>query len=196
MACISRSRSEIGPGMIGGCTGELAAVEVGRQEVSRNRPVLVAEYRGVLDHVGQLADVAGPDVRLQQLDCVLSKVQPAGTRLCRRNRVEQMLGHLGDVVQPVAQRRQEDLERVDAVHEVFAKFAGGDHLRQVAMRRAHDAHVDAHATCFRRRGESRGFPARAAAWPASPWAVRRFRPERSCRRWRLRTARRGARRRR
>ena len=54
---------------------------------------------------------------------------------------EQVFGQFGNVFDPIAQRRQEDFERVDAVHQVFAEVAGRDHFRQVAMRGAHDAHI-------------------------------------------------------
>ena len=59
-----------------------------------------------------------------------------------------------NVVGPLAQGRQVNLERVDAEHQVFAELAFGDHLLQVAVRGADHAHVDderlvvAHAADF------------------------------------------------
>ncbi len=47
-----------------------------------------------------------------------------------------------NVVDPLAQRRQVDLERVDAVNKVLAELALRDHLLQIAVRRTNDPHVD------------------------------------------------------
>ena len=60
----------------------------------------------------------------------------------RPEAAEQVLGQRLDVAGPLAQARQADLERVDAVHQVFAEIAGLDHLGQVAVRGADDAHID------------------------------------------------------
>ena len=59
-----------------------------------------------------------------------------------RKRLSRWRGQLGNVFGPRAQRRQRNLERVDAEHQVFAEIAFGDHLLQIAMRGADHAHVD------------------------------------------------------
>ena len=59
-----------------------------------------------------------------------------------RKRRTQVLGQGRNIVDPIAQRRQRDLERVDAEHQVLAKLLLGDHLLQVAMGGADDADID------------------------------------------------------
>ena len=51
------------------------------------------------------------------------------------------LGQRGDVFLAIAQRRQVDLERIDAEPKVFAELALGDHFVQRAMRGTDDPHV-------------------------------------------------------
>ena len=54
----------------------------------------------------------------------------------------EVLGQVRNIVDPQPQRRQVDLERVDAVHQIFAEVAVFDHLGQVAVRGADHPHVD------------------------------------------------------
>ena len=81
IASISISRSVITPGRLPGGADELPAVEPLRQVLAADRAA-VAEDRGVLDHVGQLADVARPDVAAERRDRVLGDQRLA--RPCRR----------------------------------------------------------------------------------------------------------------
>ena len=161
----------------------------------RDRPA-VAEDRGVLDHVGQLADVARPACARPARASASGVNSSSPGRRRGRKRAQQVRGQLRNVVDPLAQRRQLDLERVDAEHQVFAKVAVGDHLFQVAVRGADHAHVDDERFVLADAANLAAFQKRAAAWPASPWAARRSRPETACRRWPPRTGRRDARRRR
>ena len=55
--------------------------------------------------------------------------------------LHEMADEPGDVFAALAQRREHDWEHVQAIIEVVAKLAVGDHLRQVAVRRRHQAHV-------------------------------------------------------
>ena len=54
-----------------------------------------------------------------------------------------MAGQVRNVLPAFAQRRQANLERVDAEVQVFAEFVVLDHLAQVAIGRADHAHIDA-----------------------------------------------------
>ena len=50
----------------------------------------------------------------------------------------------GNILRPLAQRRQADGKDCDAIPEIFAESPFGHHRRQVAMGGGHDANVDVH----------------------------------------------------
>ena len=94
----------------------------------------------MLDHVGQLADVARPGVLLQRRQRLGREdfVVAAGRGAVAEGQVP---GQEADVVDPLAQRRQGNLEGVDAEPEVLAELARGHHRVQAAIRGADDADV-------------------------------------------------------
>ena len=65
-----------------------------------------------------------------------------GERLAATNLLRKCVHQLGNVLAALAQRRHRDLDDVEPVVEVFAERALGDHVAQVAMRRADHADVD------------------------------------------------------
>ncbi len=71
----------------------------------------------------------------------------------RRQPREDRIGQHRDVVAPLAQRRQLQLDDVEPVEEVLAEAAAPHALRQVLVRRADDAHVD---RLFDRRADLAG----------------------------------------
>ena len=52
-----------------------------------------------------------------------------------------MHGEQGNVLAPVAQRRQVQLDDIETEEEVFAEISLGDHFGQVAVRRGEEADV-------------------------------------------------------
>ena len=94
----------------------------------------------MFDHVGQLADVPRPTVRMHGGQDFRRK-----QRILRPNggaeSAGQMSGQDFDVVGPLPQRRQRDLERVDPEPQVLAKFTLDDHAVQVAIGCANDPNV-------------------------------------------------------
>src|SRR6185436_18154294 len=56
---------------------------------------------------------------------------------------EEVLHEERDVARPLAERREPDGHDVEAVKEVLAEGAARDELLEVAVRRRHEAHVDA-----------------------------------------------------
>ena len=103
-----------------------------RQVLRPDRPA-VAEDQGVLDHVGQLADVARPGVLLQHRQGLGREqvVVAAG-----RGAVAARPG-AGPTrpMSPIRSRSggKRNLERVDAEPEVLAELAGGHHRVQAAV---------------------------------------------------------------
>src|SRR3569833_1309456 len=95
----------------------------------------------MLDNVSQLADVSWPGVAGQSFDRFVAEGFVAGTDL-RLELPQQVTRQLGNVVKPFAQGGKTNLERVDAEHQVFAKFSFADHSLQVAVCGAHHADVD------------------------------------------------------
>ncbi len=97
----------------------------------------------LLDHVHELAHVAGPVLLLQQIERVGREagdapVQPGGEDLQR------MLRQHGDVFASLAQRRQVQGDDIEAVIQVVAKLAEGDGGVEIAVGGGDDAHVHIH----------------------------------------------------
>ena len=57
---------------------------------------------------------------------------------------EELFGQRQDVLAPLAERRQVDVDGVDAVEEVFAELPVGHHAEQVAVRGRYEADVHLH----------------------------------------------------
>ena len=115
-----------------------AEAEMPRRD--RGRRGIGHQHRA-LDAVRQLAHVAGPAVRLHQRGGVGVE---AGDRLAVARGVdaEEMPRQRLDVRRAVAQRRQVDHDRVEAVEQIFAEAAGRDLRVQVRVGRRNHAHVD------------------------------------------------------
>ena len=61
----------------------------------------------------------------------------------RREFLREVLHERRNVVRPLAQRRIEDREHVEAIVEIAAELLVGDHLREIAVGRRHEPDVDA-----------------------------------------------------
>ena len=104
----------------------------GHRQVLAADEAAVGQDHGALDGVAQLADVAGPRVGEQLIACL--------ARDARRRAAdgfadlgEKRVGQLQDVVEPLAQRRQRDLEDAEPVVEVLAELAALHRRVQVAV---------------------------------------------------------------
>ena len=96
-----------------GCARTPGGVAAGRPScVDADRGAAVGQQRGALDHVLQLAHVAGPGVGAQCVARGAREVRAAG---------EEVLGERQHVVDALGERRQVHLDHVDAVVEVFAE---------------------------------------------------------------------------
>src|SRR5579883_875526 len=114
--------------------------QLGRQVFGEDGAV-AGQDRGAFDHVGQLADIPGPIVVLQDLQG-LGRDRGLRQAPTRGIAGQQMAGQRGDVGLALAQGGQEDLERVEPEEEVFAELLVGDHLAEVAIGGTEDADVD------------------------------------------------------
>ena len=93
------------------------------------------------DDVAQLADVSRPGVALQLAQALLRN---------RLDRLAERPGELvdegphqrGDVLDPLAQRRNDDGKHVEAIEEILAKRLVADRVLEVAVRGRDDADVD------------------------------------------------------
>ena len=99
---------------------------VGRGKPHRLRQMVDVDFarlghpRGLLDHVLQLADVAGPSIARQRL--VADSVKRNG----RPVRAAAVSTSAGQVFFPLAQRRHMDVHDLDAVEQIVAEGARGD----------------------------------------------------------------------
>ncbi len=114
------------------------------REVGRGQRVAVAEHRGAEQHRLELADVARPVERAEQLQRAVGYAErpQAG---CSPMRARKWRVSAGDVAAPLAQRREDDLGPGEQLEQLGAEMAGGDEVgeRQVAGR--DHPHVDAEA---------------------------------------------------
>ena len=102
----------------------------------------MAEDERPLEHVLELAHVSGPVVVEERLHRGRGHRRDRLAVLGRRARDER-LDEEGNVLLPVAQRRQRDGDDAEAVIEVLAELSLRHEARQVRVRRRDDAHVGA-----------------------------------------------------
>src|SRR5258705_2518724 len=103
--------------------------------------VAASENEGPLDHVLELADIAGPTIALEDRE---------GFRTDRFHRLaelggdfpDEVRGQERDIVAALAERRQVDRDDVESIEEVLAKNTVGYRLGHVAIGRGDQPHVD------------------------------------------------------
>ena len=109
---------------------------------------------GALDFVAQLADVAGPAERVEEIERVgaqsHARLAQALARLAQEKRAQ-----VRDLLAPIAQRRHVDADDAQAVEQILAELAVGDALLEIGVGRGHDADVDARGT---RLADRQDFP--------------------------------------
>ncbi len=122
------------------------------------RRAIAREDRGALEHVLELADVAGPIVDLEVSHRVFVDTFGVDAEL-RRERVEERIDEKRDVVAPFAKRRnldREDTSRKRGRAEPIRLHLG----RQITVRGGDHAHVDRNWDACRRRARLRAPGAR------------------------------------
>ena len=87
--------------------------------------------------------------------------------LARREPLQEVAHELRDVLAPLAQRRQRDLDDAQAVVEVLAELAPGDALRRAGRGSPRAPARRSGPGGGRRRARSRAPGARAGAWPGA-----------------------------
>src|SRR5207249_3142235 len=116
------------------------AVDAQAQLAEPNRRRL-RHQDAALGRVIQLADVARPrmiEQRLQRPRLEAGDVLPVPLRVLP----EEVVGERGDVLAPLAKRRQLNLDRVQPEEQVLAEAARRDLFGEVRVRRRDDPHID------------------------------------------------------
>ena len=138
-----RSRARVGSTGAGRrrCGGAGRRRPAGELQVVAGDLRAAGQDQRALDHVLQLADVPRPGVGAERGH--RRGVDPAH-RLAGAGRVllQEVLGQMRDVARPIAQRREQDREDVQAVIEILSKRAVGDLLLEIAVGGRDDADVD------------------------------------------------------
>src|SRR5438128_8192514 len=108
------------------------------RQVCDGDPLAVAEDHRVLDDVVELAHVSLPRLRHEELQ---GRVVDAAVRALHLTVVTayEVLDQRRDVLAPIAQRRQRNVDDVQAVVEVLSKLALVDHPPEIAVARRDDA---------------------------------------------------------
>src|SRR5215831_13733327 len=96
-----------------------------QRQIAGSQVVATGQERGSFHGVLQLPDIARPAVLQKRPQCLVGKSQPASPILARLA-VENGARQRHDVVAPVAQRRQLELDGVEPVEQVLAKPAAAN----------------------------------------------------------------------
>src|SRR5207247_2503486 len=140
---LAQRRFEVEP-VLGDLHGDVLDVsgtpKVGRQPW-RIEPVTAAEHEGPLYDVLQLADVARPAVGLEDRER-LRRHAAYGPAELRRQAPDEVCHEERDVLPPLAERREMDRDHVQAIEEVLSEHPVSDGLRDLAVRRGDQPHVD------------------------------------------------------
>ena len=97
---------------------------------------------GTLDHVLQFTDVAGPRIRLNRIEsgfCESSRRTPIVGGIAQQKTFREQ----SEIFRPLAQRRHDDRDDIQAIQQIFAERVLFDHVGEIAIGRGDDAHVRA-----------------------------------------------------
>ncbi len=100
-----------------------------------------AEEEELADDVGELPDVAGPGLGLEELDGLGCEGGLTDAEFAGESEAE-MVGEGGDVLGALAEGWEGDGELAESIEEVFAEETFGEHLFEVAMGGGEDADID------------------------------------------------------
>ena len=120
---------------------EVASRSIRRPELAEADRRALRHQHAALDRVIELADVARPrmlEQRLQRRRFEAADVLAVALRVLP----QEVRRERGNVLAPLAQRRQLDLDRVQPEQQVLPEAAGRDLLAEVRVGRRDDAHVD------------------------------------------------------
>src|SRR5438128_2616044 len=101
------------------------------------------QHDRAVEHVLELADVAGPIVAREHLEGAGGHATHVAVALAR-DLADEVLDERGNVLSPLAQRRHVDRDHVEPVVEILTERARPDGGFQIYFRRRQDSHVDRH----------------------------------------------------
>ena len=117
-----------------------SAEDLRRKVVDGHCPFRRQQHRP-LDDVLQLADVAGPAVRRHRVH--RRPIEPVDVPIGRLGRfADEVVDQQRDVTGPLPQRRNDEVDDVDSVEQIFAEPVVGDRGRQIFVGRENDPRVD------------------------------------------------------
>ena len=96
-----------------------------RRQMAGEDDAIGGEDDRAFEGVAEFADVPGPAVMAEQIHGVGGDIDDLGAVLAVEV-FEQGAGEDGDVVEPVAERGEENFEDVEAVEEILAELVGAD----------------------------------------------------------------------
>ncbi len=102
--------------------------------------VTVGQHHAAFDHVLQLAHVARPFIGAEVVDGAGSEAMHLPVVL-KGKLAQKMAGQNGNVLAPLAQGRQMDVDHVQPVEEVLAEPSGHDLFLQILVRGCHQTKI-------------------------------------------------------
>src|SRR2546423_15661804 len=110
-------------------------------KIARTNRAAFRQQHGALDHVIQLAYVAGPGMAQEQLHRVRRKSFTAGFPVTRSVALQKMRGKKRDVLATLAERRQTNLDGVDAKQQILSEASRFHFSMDIGIRRRDDADI-------------------------------------------------------
>src|SRR4051812_17090567 len=103
----------------------------------------LGEDRYVLHEILELANVAAPRTRYQEVQCVFTELRDRFLRraVTRPETAQEMIGEKRNIFRPLTERRDDHLNYVQPVVEIFAKLLVANGLSRIAVRRRYETHI-------------------------------------------------------
>jgi len=113
-----------------------------QRELSDFDHASIAHDHGPLEHVSQLADIAGPPVTAQCLHRLRRQFHGRPGELAKKARRERQ-----NVVTPLPQRLDANVEDIQPVIQIRAEFSAGHRFIKIAIGRSDGGDVDSDRPC-------------------------------------------------
>src|SRR5205085_1909885 len=118
-----------------------AVTSAAETKIARANRVALRQQHGALDRVIELAHVAGPGMTQEQLHRARRKSFTAGFLVTRSVASEKMRGKERNVLATLAERRQTNLDGVDAKQQILSEATRFHFSMDIGIRRRDDADI-------------------------------------------------------
>ncbi len=112
-----------------------------RRQMIESKLRAVAQHDAALDHIGQLANVAGPRIGAQLTERFLGETGKMFFRF-RGKALEKKIRQRGDILYPIAQGRQRNRDYIESMIQIFAERAASYRVIEILVGRRDNFDID------------------------------------------------------